>query len=31
MMFVSVKEENEELEIRKIVTAEEREILTRSL
>lgn len=30
-MFVSVKEENEELEIRKIVTAEEKEILTRAL
>jgi hypothetical protein len=30
-MFVSVKEENEELEIRKIVTAEEKEILNRAL
>lgn len=31
MMFVSVKEENEELEIRKIVTVEEKEILIRAL
>jgi cell fate regulator YaaT (PSP1 superfamily) len=30
-MFVSVKEENQELEIRKIVTAEEKEILIRAL
>ena len=30
-MFVSVKEKNEEFEIRKIVTVEEKEILTRAL
>jgi hypothetical protein len=30
-MFVKMKEENQELEIRKIVTAEEKEILIRAL